>query len=135
AFRGVLHVKPFYQFTGVVPEGMTIDAYTGQIQWTPSLLDAGSTVTVSVQVLNSAIRSPLQTQTNVFQIHVNVDSPYTAYIRDVFGVLLSRLPTAAELRYWSARLSSGWSRFSFVNGMAHSDERFTNLANTTFLSV
>lgn len=135
AFRLQLNVKPMYSFVGNVPEGMTINPYTGLIQWTPSINEAGSTVVVTVRVTNTANRSALETQTAAITIHVNAVSTLTSYIESVYGVLLRRLPTSSELAEWSSRLQSGTSRLAFVEALGSTNERYTVLANAVYWNV
>jgi len=134
-FRESLGFKPFFQLVGSIPSGMTIAPYTGQILWTPPSTDAGSTLNVTVQIRNSTNPSALETQLSQFQIRVNALSPVAAYIRDVYGALLSRLPSPAELSQWSSKLQSGTSLLSFVSSISHTDERYAILTKNTYLTV
>lgn len=134
-FRDLLKVRPLYELTGNVPQGMTIDPYKGIIEWIPSMAYAGKTVTVSVRVINSLDRSPLEAQSDTLQIRISAPSPYSAYIRDVYGALLGRLPSPGELNNWSSRLQAGTTPSSFVTSLSHTDEHYTVLADSTYLNV
>ena len=54
SLRESLAISPRYTLVGVIPAGMTINSYTGQILWTPPMSDAGMTIGVSVRIENSA---------------------------------------------------------------------------------
>jgi hypothetical protein len=138
---------------------MTINPYTGQILWTPPTSAAGVTVAVSVQVQNLALPSKLESQLNQFQIEVNAlsptavqipgvvgtpaspnptsspSSPAAAYINDVFGALLERLPTAQELSQWTTALRTGTSLLSFVATISLTVERYQILTGDVYLTV
>ncbi len=135
SLRESLGMQPRFVLAGTVPSGMTIDPYTGEISWTAPYSYAGSTVDVMVRILGSSSPSALDSQWNEFQIQVSNLSPVAAYIRDVFGALLSRLPTTAELEDWVGRLQSGTSLLSFVSAIAHSDERYGILVNNVYRNV
>ena len=134
-YRATLDFKPFFQLIGNIPDGMTIDSYTGVIHWVPLISDAESTIDVTVQIQNPENPSLLQTQLNQFQIHVNSISPAMAYICNIYGTLLNRLPTAEEGSQWSSNLQSNTSRLSFVSAIANSDERYAILTKNTYLNV
>ena len=135
SLRESLAITPRYTLVGVIPVGMTINSYTGQILWTPPMSDAGMTIGVSVRIENSAHPSALESQVNQFEIQVNALSVITAYVRDVFGALLNRLPSPAELTQWTTFLKSGESRLSFVSAIGHSTERYQILTDDTYLTV
>jgi hypothetical protein len=134
-YRSTLDVKPFFQLIGNVPDGMTIDSYTGVIHWVPLLSVAGSTIDLTVQIRNSESSSPLQSQLNQFQIHVNSIAPAVAYVRNIYGALLNRLPTMEEESQWTSSLQSNTTRLSFVSAIANTDERFAILTKNTYLDV
>ena len=135
SLRQAIGFRPIYVLIGEIPSGMTIDPYSGQILWTPPISYAGLTVTVSVRIQDSSSPSALGTQLNQFSIHVNTLSLIAAYIRDVFGALLDRLPSAVELAQWTNRLESGTSRLNFVSTIARSTERYEILTDQTYLTV
>jgi len=90
---------------------------------------------VTVQIRNSENSSPLQSQLNQFQIHVNSIAPAVAYVRNIYGALLNRLPTIEEESQWTSNLQSNTTRLSFVSAIATSDERFAILTKNTYLDV
>ena len=135
SLRESLGLRPKYELVGTVPSGMTIDPYTGEILWTAPDSYSGQTVPVDVRIRDASSPGSSASQTNQFQIQVASLSPMTAYIRDVFGALLDRLPTADELAQWLARLQSGTSSLSFVSAIAHSQERYSILIDQVYLNV
>ncbi len=135
SFRESLGFKPVYSLAGTVPSGMTIDPYTGEILWTAAIDESNATLDVTVKVRNPADHAALGVQSNVVQIRVNSLSPLAGYIRDVFGALLSRLPTAEELSEWTSRIQAGTSLLSFVASIAHSQEHDTILIDNVYATV
>jgi hypothetical protein len=135
SFRESLGFRPKFELSGTDPSGITIDPFTGEILWAAPDSYAGSSVNVSVRILNLTSPGALETQWNDFQIQVSELSPLAAYIRDVFGALLSRLPTAEELSDWITKLRSGTPLLSFVSTIAHSDERYGILIDEVYLNV
>ena len=135
AFRKSLPIKPFFELTGAIPDGMTIDAYTGEIHWTPSVQDADATYTILVKVENAADRSALQTQLNVVHVHVNAFSRPTAYVRDIFSDLLGRQPTPSELASWTGLLQSGTSRLAVRPGHRQDRWHYAIAATDVYLTV
>jgi hypothetical protein len=133
--RETSRITPVYTLVGNIPSGMTIDPYTGMILWTPPSSEAGAVVDVSVRVEYGSNLSALDSQSNEFQIQVNRLSQTALYIEDVFGALLDRLPSAAELSEWEKKIQSGVSLVSFVSTIAHSTERYDIVIDDTYLTV
>ncbi len=67
-----------YRLLGTVPQGMTVDAATGELRWTPDETYGGQTVEVEVEVRDRESSSDLDVLADrvTFQIHVEeVDAP------------------------------------------------------------
>jgi SdrD B-like domain len=135
ALRESLGFTPRYMLVGTIPDGMTIDPYTGQILWTPTISDAGTTLSVSVQIENSTLPSALQSQVNQFDIQVIALTATEAYVRGVFGALLDNVPTPAELAQWTNVLNSGESMLKFVTAIANTPARYQILIDDTYLTI
>ena len=132
-FRKSLDFKPVYQLVGSVPAGMTINADTGLILWTPPFSIKSSTIDVIVKATCADMSNMLMSQTNLYQLRINPISPAAAYVRNIFGTMLERQPSEAELTSWTSGLQSGVSRVWFVDSIGQTDEYYNLLTKKTYL--
>ena len=126
-------VEPVYKLVGQIPAGMTINAKSGVITWTPPASLQGTKTDVQVEVVN--LKSPtLKSTKQTIQIYVNSITSENAFVRAVYGNLLSRLPSAAELAASKSQLQT-ISESDFVSAILHSTEYATGIVKAAYSLV